>query len=168
MEAEKTRTRQHFSTADLYDANEEVVRVAEPLFRSYGGARYFAGAVATVKAFEDNTLVRAALEEAGHGRVLVIDGGGSLRCAMVGDQLALLAQENGWAGIVVNGCIRDSVAIGAVDIGVKALHTNPRKSDKKGAGERNVAVVFAGVRFAPGDYLYADEDGILLADRQLT
>ncbi len=156
-----------FTTADLYDAHENDVQVAEPLFRNYGGAGRFCGPIATLKLHEDNSLVRTALEEPGNGRVLVIDGGGSLRCALVGDQLAMLAKRNGWNGIVVNGCIRDSVEIGRMDIGVKALNTNPRKSVKKGAGDRDIPVVFAGVAFRPGDFVYADEDGLLVCARRL-
>lgn len=157
----------NFSTPDLYDAHEQDVRVAEPLFRSYGGAARFHGPVATVKVFEDNSLVREALSEPGQGRVLVVDGGGSLRCALVGDQLAVLGHKNGWAGIIVRGCIRDSAEIGRINIGVKALNTNPRKSVKKGTGERNIPVTFAGVTFHPRDHVYADEDGILVAARNL-
>lgn len=156
-----------FTTPDLYDAHEKDVQVAEPLFRNYGGAARFCGSIATLKLHEDNSLVRTALEEPGDGRVLVIDGGGSLRCALVGDQLAVLAKKNGWSGIVVNGCIRDSVEIGRMDIGVKALNTNPRKSVKKGAGDRDIPVAFAGVTFRPGDFVYADEDGLLVCARRL-
>lgn len=154
-------------TADLYDTHGEALRVLAPLFRDYGGRRAFCGPVSTVKVFEDNSLVRAALEEPGAGRVLVVDGGGSLRCALVGDNLALLGQQNGWAGILVYGCIRDAAPIAAIDIGVKALATNPRKSIKKGEGERDVVVRFAEVGIAPGDHLYADEDGVVLADTPL-
>ena len=157
----------NYTTPDLYDAHEQDVRVAEPLFRNYGGAARFHGPIATVKVFEDNSLVRAALEESGAGRVLVVDGGGSLRCALVGDQLAMLAEKHSWAGIIVHGCIRDSVEIARINIGVKALNTSPKKSVKKGAGERNIPVIFAGVTFAPGEYVYADEDGILLSERKL-
>lgn len=156
-----------FTTPDLYDAHENDVQVAEPLFRNYGGAARFSGSIATLKLHEDNSLVRTALETPGNGRVLVIDGGGSLRCALVGDQLAVLAAKNGWAGIVVNGCIRDSVEIGRMDIGIKALNTNPRKSVKKGAGDRDVPVTFAGVTFRPGEFVYADEDGLLVCARRL-
>jgi regulator of ribonuclease activity A len=156
-----------FSTPDLYDAHEKDVQVADPLFRNYGGAPRFCGPIATLKLHEDNSLVRTALEEPGNGRVLVIDGGGSLRCALVGDQLAVLARKNGWAGIVVNGCIRDSVEIGNMDIGIKALNTNPRKSVKKGAGDRDIAVTFAGVTFRPGEFVYADEDGVLVSAKRL-
>ncbi len=155
------------ATANLYDTHGEALRVATPLFRDFGGITAFEGPVATVKAFEDNSLVRAALEEQGHGRVLVVDGGGSLRCALVGDMLAELGRRNDWAGVVVNGCVRDVEAIRAMAWGVKALASNPRKSVKKGGGERDVAVRFADVVFKPGDYLYADADGVVIADRRL-
>ena len=155
------------ATADLYDAHGEALRVAAPLFRDFGGASSFEGPIATCKVFEDNSLVRAALEEPGRGRVLVVDGGGSLRCALVGDMLGALGQKNGWAGIVVYGCVRDSDALGEIPIGIKAIATNPRKSVKKGEGERDVLVRFADVAFKPGDYLYADRDGIVVADAAL-
>jgi regulator of ribonuclease activity A len=156
------------STADLCDANEalladERLRVVEPMFNDVGGRAAFHGVIATLKLFEDNGLVRQALESPGGGRVLVIDGGGSLRRALVGDQLAALAVENGWAGIVVNGCIRDSRAIGEMDIGVLALDTHPQKTVKKNQGEADVAVSFGGVTFKPGEWLYADEDGVLVS-----
>jgi regulator of ribonuclease activity A len=156
-----------FATTDLCDEFGDGVRVAQPLFRDYGGASSFRGPVSTVRVFEDNVLVRGALEEDGRGRVLVVDGGGSTRCALVGDQLAALAHENGWAGIVVNGCIRDSAEISSIPVGVKALNTLPRRSAKEGTGERDVPVGFAGVELFPGEYLYADEDGIVVADRDL-
>ncbi|MBV5277330.1 ribonuclease E activity regulator RraA, partial [bacterium] len=117
------------------------------------------GQIVTLKLFEDNSLVRVAFAEEGKGKVLVIDGGGSLRCALVGDQLAILAQKNGWEGVMVYGCIRDSVDINQTDIGVRALNTHPLKSVKKGVGERDLAVTFGGVTFSPGEWLYADEDG---------
>lgn len=156
-----------FTTPDLYDANENSVQVAEPLFRAYGGAARFSGVISTLKLHEDNSLVRTVLESPGNGRVLVIDGGGSLRCALVGDQLALLAIKNNWVGIIVNGCIRDSVEIAGMTIGIRALNTNPRKSVKKGAGDRDLVVSFAGVSFKPGDYVYADEDGIVVSPKAL-
>lgn len=155
------------ATADLYDEHGESLRVLAPLFRDYGGKRAFAGPVATLKVHEDNSLVRAALESPGDGRVLVVDGGGSLRCALVGDNLAKLGVDNGWAGIIVYGCIRDAVPIAELDIGVKALATNPRKSVKKGEGDRDVVVRFADVVIEPGDYVYADEDGVVVATRRL-
>lgn len=156
-----------FATADLYDANEDSVQVALPMFGDFGGRLTFYGPISTLKVHEDNTLVRKALEEEGNGRVLVVDGGESLRCALVGDMLAELGRDNGWAGIIVSGCIRDSAVIAAIDIGVKAIGTNPRKSLKLNAGQRDIPVSFAGVTFTPGEYLYADEDGILLSKKQL-
>lgn len=156
-----------FKTADLYDAHEGKVQVAAPIFRDFGGAEIFSGPIATVEVFEDNSRVREAIEESGAGRVLVIDGGGSLRCALLGDTLGDIAYKNGWAGIVVNGCIRDSSAISRILIGVRALATNPRKTVKRGVGERDVALNFADVTFNPGEYLYADRDGILLSATKL-
>ncbi|MCB1929905.1 MAG: ribonuclease E activity regulator RraA, partial [Rhodocyclaceae bacterium] len=154
-----------FQTADLCDEYDERVRVVAPMgFRSFGGRPAFGGPITTIKAFEDNSLVRTALEGGGEGRVLVVDGGGSMRCAMVGDQLALLGVTNGWSGILVYGCIRDSAAIGEMDIGVMALATHPRKSVKKGIGERDITVNFGGIAFVPGQHLYADADGILVSD----
>jgi regulator of ribonuclease activity A len=152
-----------FATADLCDQHEDQIRVAEPIFRSYGANLAFAGRIATVKVFEDNVLVRQSLSEKGDARVLVVDGGGSLRCALVGDQLAVLARDNGWSGIVVYGCIRDSAAIDGLALGVRALATHPLKSIKKGAGDRNIPVTFAGVSFVPGQYLYADADGVIVS-----
>lgn len=154
-------------TADLYDAYGDTLQVAEPLFQDFGGREAFAGPIATVKVFEDNTLVRANLETAGNGYVLVVDGGGSLRCALLGDRLAQLAIDNDWAGIIVNGCIRDSQEIDYMDIGIRAIATSPARSDKRGEGLENVTVKFAGVSFVPGRYLYADADGILVSDRDL-
>lgn len=155
------------ATADLYDEHGEKLRVLAPIFRDYGGVKVFSGPVRTLKVFEDNSLVRSALEQPGDEHVLVVDGGGSMRCALVGDNLALLGQQNQWAGIVVYGCIRDAVPIGDIAIGVKAMATNPRKSVKKGEGERDVVLRFAECRIAPGDYLYADEDGVVIADERL-
>jgi len=123
--------------------------------------------MATVKVFEDNTLVRAALETPGAGRVLVVDGGGSRRCALLGDRLAQLAIDNGWAGLIINGCIRDSREVDAMDIGVKALAAHPAKSAKRGEGQEEISVAFAGVRFEPGCFVYADADGIVVSDRAL-
>lgn len=162
-----------FQTADLCDKYEDrvragQVRVLEPLLNSYGGRAAFHGRIATLKLFEDNSLVRKALEAPGEGRVLVIDGGGSLRCALVGDQLAALGVKNGWAGLVVYGCIRDSHAIGEMDIGVLALDTHPLKSIKKNVGEAGLAVSFGGVTFVPDDHLYADEDGVLTSAAPLS
>ena len=156
-----------FATADLYDEHGDKLQVALPMFNDYGGKKIFHGAISTVKVHEDNSLVRQALEENGENKVLVIDGGESMRCALVGDMLAQLGKENGWLGIVVSGCIRDSAVIATIDIGVKALGTNPRKSVKKGAGDRDIPVTFAGITFIPGHYLYADQDGILISEEKL-
>lgn len=159
-------------TTDLCDANEALLasgalRVLEPVFQAFGGATAFSGPVSTLKVFEDNTLVRTALEEPGQGRVLVVDGAGSRRCALVGGMLAVLAERNGWAGIVVNGCVRDVDEIDACKVGVRALASHPRKSDKRGAGQRDVVVEFAGARIAPGYWCYADRDGVLVSDTKL-
>ncbi|MDK2123684.1 ribonuclease E activity regulator RraA [Parachitinimonas caeni] len=156
-----------FLTTDLCDANAELVRVAQPMFAIYGGRKRFCGEIATIKVHEDNVLVRDALSQPGKGKVLVVDGGGSLRCALMGDLIAALAVQNGWEGVVIYGCIRDSVAIGALDIGVRALNTHPLKSRKKGAGDTNLVVTFAGVDFVPGEFLYADEDGIIVSRQAL-
>ncbi len=155
------------ATADLYDAHGETLRVLAPIFRDFGGVRTFEGPVVTLKVHEDNSLVRSTLEEPGQGRVLVVDGGGSLRCALVGDNLAEIGVNNAWAGIVVYGCIRDAEPIARLSIGVKALATNPRKSVKKGVGERDVELRFAEVTIKPGEYLYADADGVVVADKRL-
>jgi regulator of ribonuclease activity A len=157
------------TTADLCDRFPDEVELAEPLFRDYGGIQRFAGPIQTVEVFEDNTLVRGMLETQGLGRVLVIDGGGSLRCALVGGRLAALAQENGWSGLVVNGAVRDSEEIRELHLGVRALNTSPRRSVKGGAGAGVLggSVRFAGVTFVPGQYLYADPDGTLLSRRNL-
>lgn len=151
-----------FATADICDAHEDKVRVVEPMFGSYGGKVSFFGRIATLKIFEDNSLVRDILQKPGDGRVLVIDGGGSLRRALIGDQLAGLAVANGWSGLLVYGCIRDSRAIGTMDLGVFAMDTNPLKTVKRNTGEADVAVTFGGVTFSPGEWLYADEDGVVV------
>jgi regulator of ribonuclease activity A len=160
-----------FKTPDLCDEFEaelgKTVRIVTPMFQRYGGRSSFSGEIVTLKVFEDNSLVREAFAANGRGKVLVIDGGGSLRCALVGDQLAILAQKNGWEGVVVYGCIRDSADINGIDIGVRALNTHPQKSIKKGVGDRDIAITFGGVTFNPGDNLYADEDGVLVSSRPL-
>jgi regulator of ribonuclease activity A len=154
-------------TADLYDAHGDKLAVAAPIFRSYGGRSAFAGQIATLRCFEDNKSARDALSRGGHGKVLVIDGGGSLRTALVGGLIAAMAVEKGWQGIVVNGCIRDSVEINALDLGVRALGTNPTRPVKNVEGELEVPVTFAGVTFRPGEWLYADEDGIVVTPERL-
>ena len=155
------------ATTDLCDAHEGKVRIAAPIFRSYGGKPAFHGRIATLKLFEDNGLVRKALDTPSQDRVLVIDAGGSLRCAVLGDQLAALAVANGWAGVVVWGCIRDSKAIGTMDLGVFALATHPQKTVKKNLGDTEIIVSFAGIDFVPGEWLYADEDGLIVSQAQL-
>lgn len=156
-----------FKTADLCDDHSDSLQIAQPLFQNYGKNTSFSGPISTVKCHEDNTLVRAQLEKPGNNRVLVVDGGGSTRCAMVGDLLAQLGADNGWSGIIVYGCIRDSGVIATIDIGVKALATMPLKSVKKGVGEIDVKVHFADVDFVPGDYVYADEDGVIISKQAL-
>ncbi len=154
-------------TADLYDRYEDALRVCEPIFRDFGGRVRFGGPIVTVKCFEDNSQVKSTLAEPGAGRVLVVDAGGSLRCAMLGDLIAASAVENGWAGVILFGCIRDSLEIGGMPLGVKALATNPRKSQRRGEGQRDIPVTFAGVRFSPGDHVYCDEDGIVVSTESL-
>ena len=160
-----------FKTPDLCDEFEaelgKSVRVVAPMFQRYGGRASFSGQIVTLKIFEDNSLVREAFAESGTGKILIIDGGGSLRCALVGDQLAMLARKNGWEGVVVYGCIRDSGDIAGIDIGIRALNTHPQKSIKKGAGDRDIAITFGGVTFHPGEYIYVDEDGILVSGKPL-
>lgn len=160
-----------FKTPDLCDQFESelgtAVRVVAPMFKRYGGRQTFSGEIVTLKLFEDNSLVRTAFAENGKGKVLVIDGGGSMRCALVGDQLAILAHKNGWEGVVVYGCIRDSGDINGIDIGVRALGTHPQKSIKKNVGDRDLAVTFGGITFNPGEHLYADEDGVLVSSKVL-
>lgn len=154
-------------TADLCDAHEDKVSIVTPMFRSFGGRPSFGGPITTLKLFEDNSLVRKALESPGNGRVLVIDAGGSMRCAVVGDQLAELGVKNGWDGIVAYGCIRDSKAIGLMDIGVFALGTHPKKTVKRNVGEVDIVVTFGGVNFVPGHYVYGDEDGVIVSPTPL-
>lgn len=158
----------NFKTTDLCDAYPDALHIAEPVFRDFGGRRSFHGPLATVRTFEDNTLVRAALEESGDGRVLVVDGGGSLRRALLGDNLAALGAKNGWHGAVIFGCVRDAADLARIDFGVKALASHPRKSAKENYGEAGVPVEFAGLRLVPGHFCYADEDGIVIADRALS
>lgn len=156
-----------FTTADLYDAHGDKLQVAQPMFEDYGGIKRFSGKIVTLKVHEDNSLVRSTLEEAGDGKVLVVDGGGSLRCALLGDMLAKLGMNNGWAGMIINGCIRDSAVIGNMAIGVKALNTNPKKSVKKGVGDRDIAVHFADITFSTDAFVYVDEDGIVVSEKEL-
>jgi regulator of ribonuclease activity A len=154
-----------FATTDLSDAHADL-QVCEPLFGDFGGRLAFHGVIRTLKIFEDNALVRAELETPGKGRVLVVDGGGSMRCALVGGNLGVLGVKNGWAGIVVNGCVRDSEELAGADIGIKAIAAHPRKSEKGlHSGHAGRTVEFAGVIFREGAWLYADADGIVVAER---
>jgi regulator of ribonuclease activity A len=156
-------------TTDLCDAHPQKVKVTEPIgFKDYGGNRIFWGAIHTVKCFEDNSLVRKALETNGDGKVLVVDGGGSMRCALLGDMLGELAVKNKWNGIVIYGCIRDSAAMAGLALGVKALNTIPLKSNKRNEGQENITIRFAGVDFVAGEFLYADEDGIIVSAEKLS
>ncbi|XP_022721989.1 putative 4-hydroxy-4-methyl-2-oxoglutarate aldolase 3 isoform X2 [Durio zibethinus] len=161
------------ATTDACDSNAALLasgdlRALDPIFKIYGQRRAFSGPIITVKVFEDNVLVRQLLESRGEGRVLVIDGGGSTRCALVGGNLAESAHNMGWAGIVVNGCIRDVDEINACDIGVRALGSNPLKSNKKGVGDKHVPVHIAGTLIHYGEWLYADSDGILISKTELS
>jgi regulator of ribonuclease activity A len=155
------------ATADLCDAHADQLQIARPEFRAYGSHRQFGGRIHTVQVFKDNILVRRQLEKSVTDAVLVIDGGGSLECALIGDILAGLAIQNGWQGIVVNGCVRDAAAIAELPIGIRALNTHPMKSGKRGVGQEDLPVAFAGVTFRPGEYLYADDDGLVVSASRL-
>ena len=154
-------------TADLVDAHADILRGCHAQLQSYGGRARFHGPVRTIQCFEDNVLVKRALSTPGNGAVLVIDGGASLRCCLFGDYLAELGQKNGWAGIIAWGAVRDTVALGKLDFGVKALGASPFRPRKTGAGSVDATVEFAEAAFRPGDWVYADEDGIVISDRSL-
>ena len=160
-----------FATCDLCDAHEEdtsgAFRVLPPVFRDFGAAVRFSGPVATLRCVEDNSLVREAVSSPGQGRVLVVDGGGSVRRALVGGNLASAAAKNGWAGVVVNGAVRDAGEMADSGIGIKALALMPLRSAKRGEGQRDVVVEIQGVPVRPGDWLYADEDGIVVSAARL-
>lgn len=153
-------------TPDLCDAHPEI-QVVEPMFGNFGGRDGFGGEIVTVKCFEDNSIVKEQVAKPGHGKVMVVDGGGSMRAALLGDLLAEQAAENGWEGLVINGCIRDVDAIGETDLGVQALGTHPRKTEKRGLGDLNVPVTFGGVTFHPGHYVYADNNGVVVSEKAL-
>jgi len=156
-----------FKTTDLYDDHLEKLQVASPIFRDFGGRARFHGQIVTLKAVDDNSFLKTAFESNGTGKVLVVDAAGSMRCAMMGDVMAALGASNGWEGIVIHGCIRDSADVATVDIGVKALATIPRKTVKRNQGVLDIPVSFAEVSFQPGHYLYADEDGIVVSESAL-
>ena len=155
-------------TTDICDEHGNEIQVADPIgFKHFGGRKSFFGKIETVKCYEDNSLLRAAIEKNGKGKALVVDGGGSLRCALLGDNLAALAQNNEWNGILINGAIRDSEAVSALEIGIVALGTNPRKSTKNNQGSSNVELHFAGVDFIPGQFIYVDADGIVTSAEEI-
>ena len=156
-----------FTTPDICDDFLDQLQVLEPLFTEFGGKEKFSGEIVTIKCFEDNSLVKQTLGTAGHGKVLVVDGGGSLRCALLGDILGAMAVQNGWQGLLINGCVRDVEILKGMDLGVRSLSCYPLKSNKRNEGQLNVAIRFAGVNFEPGQYLYADENGIVVAAEQL-
>lgn len=159
-----------FTTANLCDTYAAVtqLQVADAVFQAYGANTTFSGVITTLKTFEDNVLVRTVLEEKVQNRVLVIDGGGSHRCALIDNKLATLAVNNGWQGIIVYGCIRDAVKIAKLPIGIRALHTHPMQSHKKDHGDRDLLVSFAGVNFKKDNFLYADMDGIIVSETMLS
>ena len=159
-------------TADLCDANEAALadgtlRVFDPGLIALGARSAFMGQAATLKLFEDNSLIADTVKTAGDGRVLVVDAGGSRRCAVFGGNLAAAAASNGWAGVVINGCARDSVEIDAADVGVRALALHPRRPAKRGEGQRDIPVTFLGVTVRPGEWIYADADGVLVSSTAL-
>lgn len=150
------------ATADLADEIGPDIRSCDTQFIQFGGRRVFSGRIVTIRSFQDNLLVKQTLSEPGEGRVLVVDGGASVHTALVGDIIAGRGASNGWSGVVINGAVRDSAILRTLDIGVKALGTNPRKSTQTGTGERDVPVEFGGVTFVPGELLYSDDDGVVV------
>jgi regulator of ribonuclease activity A len=151
-------------TCDLYDRFEARARVASPVFADFGKRQRFCGEVVTVKCFEDNSRVKELLATPGQGKVLVVDGGGSLRAALMGDLIAKGAVNQGWEGVVIHGCVRDRAALAQLELGIKALATNPTRTVRTGEGQTGLPVTIAGIRCAPGDWLFADEDGVLVLD----
>ena len=156
-----------FLTTDLCDAHPALVRVVEPLFTNYGGKVCFGGPIVTVKCHEDNSVVRDTAATPGHGRVMVVDGGASMRRSLLGNMIAENAVKNGWKGFIIYGCIRDVDAIRELDIGVQALGRIPLRTDKRGIGQRDIAVTFGGVTFRPGEFVYADNNGIIVSAQAL-
>lgn len=155
------------SLPDICDDHLDELQVLDPVFNSYGGRRKFCGEVVTIRCFEDNSLVKSTLAENGSGKVLVVDGSGSMRCALLGDMLAAMAAENSWQGVLVNGCVRDVEILETIDLGVLALNRHPARSKKRGEGDLNLTVRFFGVSFRPGQYLYADANGVAVAEHSL-
>lgn len=157
----------HYVTPDLCDAYPDV-QVVEPMFSNFGGHDSFGGQIVTVKCFEDNSVVKEQVDKDGTGKVMVVDGGGSMRRALLGDMLAEKAAANGWEGIIVYGCVRDVDVLVQTPLGVQALASHPMKTDKRGIGDLNVPVTFAGVTFRPGEYVYADNNGIIVSPTALS
>ncbi|MEZ5524267.1 MAG: ribonuclease E activity regulator RraA [Pseudomonadales bacterium] len=155
-------------TPDLCDEYPDLVQVVEPLFSSFGGRIAFGGEIVTVKCFEDNSLVKEELGKPGQGKVLVVDGGASMRRALMGDMIAENAVKNGWEGVVIYGCIRDVDVIMSLDLGVQAINTIPMKTEKRGEGQLNIPVTFGGVTFTPGEYVYADNNGVIISPQALS
>ena len=156
-----------FSTPDLCDAFPSDVAVCDVQFRSFGRRTAFAGQIVTVKCFEDNSLVKEILATDGTGKVLVVDGGGSLRRALIGDQIGGSAVKHCWAGIVLSGAVRDVDELNALEIGIKALGSSPVKTEKRGEGQREIEVRFGGVKFVPGQYLVADNNGVIVSPKDI-
>jgi regulator of ribonuclease activity A len=155
-------------TTDLSDAHEGALQYLAPGYQDFGGRVRFHGPAKTLLTFEDNTKVRAAVETPGEGRVLVVDGGGSMNCALFGGNLAKLAADNGWSGILIHGCVRDQAELKAEAVGIKALASHPKKSQKNDGGTYDVPLTFGGVTVQPGDWLYADEDGVVISETALS
>ncbi|HDY99524.1 MAG TPA: putative 4-hydroxy-4-methyl-2-oxoglutarate aldolase [Pseudomonas sabulinigri] len=156
----------HYVTPDLCDAYPDV-DVVEPIFSNFGGHDSFGGEIVTVKCHEDNSIVKEQVDNDGTGKVMVVDGGGSFRRALLGDMLAEKAAKNGWEGIIVYGCVRDVDVLAQTPLGIQALASHPMKTDKRGIGDLNVVVSFAGVTFRPGEYVYADNNGIIVSPKAL-
>ena len=155
------------SVPDICDEFIDEILVLDPQFHDFGGRRKFGGEIVTIRCFEDNSLVGETVRQPGHGRVIVVDGGGSVRRALLGDMLAAIAAKNGWQGLLINGCVRDVEILESIELGVKALAACPVKTDKRGEGQLGVPLRFAGVQMEPGHYLYADANGIVIAKRNL-
>ncbi len=156
-----------YLTPDLCDSYPELVQVVEPMFTNYGSRRAFGGEIVTIKCHEDNSLVKTQAGNPGRGKVMVVDGGGSLRRALLGDMIAANAVKNGWEGFIIYGCIRDVDAIATLDLGVQALNTVPLKTEKRGIGDLNIPVTFGGVTFTPGAFVYADNNGVICSPQAL-
>jgi len=159
----------HFSTAELCDryADQRHIQIAEPIFKTFGGISAFFGQIATLKTFEDDVLIGTALSSPGKGRVLVVDGGGSHRCSLIDGRLGKLAVDNGWSGIVVYGCIRNTHELSGLPLGLRALHAHPMKAHQRGSGDRDSLITFGSVNFRSGNHIYVDDDGMVVADDEL-